>query len=299
MTRFEKQLIRPGALVGRGVIVTGCSTGIGLALANLLSDQGAVVFAGVRSPDDRGSLSSRIIPLALDVRDESAVRAAATRVRDELSGAPLAGVVNNAAISQLGPIVAQPLTQVRDVFETNALGTVSVTRAFADLLHEGGGRVINIGSRAARHPARLNASYAASKAAADSFTIALRMELRHLGVPVISVIPGPTVSSLASKARAQLLALGDSDAFQASEIHARWRSEFLDRQDQVRREDPARACAVIFNALCVPAPRERYIVGFKEAVRYHAAWLPLASGVRRMALRAARTQGLGRAPSAT
>ena len=126
------------------VLITGASTGIGYATAKLLSESGLTVFAGVRTTEDAHHLSelSNVTPLLLDVRNaDDSARAAQTIAA---SGAPLAGVVNNAGIAIAGPLEYLPVDELRRQFEVNVFGALAVTQAVLPLLRRSKGRIVFI-----------------------------------------------------------------------------------------------------------------------------------------------------------
>src|SRR4051794_2031215 len=103
------------------VVVTGASTGIGWAVAKVLTQRGFHVFGSVRKAADAERLvaafGDKVTPLLFDVTDEAAVRAAARTVEATLDGRPLAGLVNNAGIAVAGPLLHLPLDDWRKQLE--------------------------------------------------------------------------------------------------------------------------------------------------------------------------------------
>jgi len=225
------------------------------------------VFATVRAAEHLDQLPAGAIGQIVDVRDEQSVHALAEEVTRALGDRRFAGVVNNAAVSQMSPLVEQPLDEVRDVFETNVFGTLAVTSALAPLLRRDKGTVVTIGSRASRFPALLNGAYAASKAAVDSLTTALRLELKPFDVHVVSVVPGRTESALKVKARQQLVAA--EHTWGQHEIYGRWRTNLLARQQAATAVSADQAAEVIVEALAATNPRNRYIIGAGERARFY------------------------------
>jgi len=122
----------------RIVVVTGVSTGIGLAIAQVLTARGVHVFGSVRRPEDgervRLELGDRFTPLVFDVTDEAAIAAAVPAVAESLRGQRLWGLVNNAGIAVGGPLILQPLDVVRRHLEVNLIGALAAAQAFAPLL---------------------------------------------------------------------------------------------------------------------------------------------------------------------
>jgi len=127
-------------------VVTGVSSGIGLAIAEALVDDGHRVFGSVRRQSDGERLKAELVslftPLQADVTDDGTLAAAASFVAESLAGAPLSGLVNNAGIAFSGPMIEQSLAAVQEQFDVNLMGPLRATRAFAPLLTASYGRVL-------------------------------------------------------------------------------------------------------------------------------------------------------------
>lgn len=194
----------------RTVVVTGASTGIGYAIARVLIDHGVRVFGSVRRTEDgrrvRGELGDQFTPLVFDVTDAPAIHASLPAVADALGGAKLFGLVNNAGIAIGGPLIYQPLVEVRRHLEVNVVGALAVTQAFAPLLGTDRartgkpGRIINISSVSGRISAPFLGAYAASKRALEGMSHSLRRELMLFGIDVVIVNPGSVVTPIWDKA---------------------------------------------------------------------------------------------------
>ena len=194
----------------RSVVVTGTSTGIGWGTAKVLIAHGFRVFGSVRKASDAERLSAEFgelfVPLLFDVTDEAAVDAAAARVRGELAGEKLAGLVNNAGVAVAGPLLELPIEEFRRQIDINLTGVVITTRAFAPLvgtdrgLKGEPGRIINISSVGGKNAAPFLAPYAASKFALEGLSESLRRELLPFGIDVIVIAPGAVATPIWSKA---------------------------------------------------------------------------------------------------
>jgi NAD(P)-dependent dehydrogenase (short-subunit alcohol dehydrogenase family) len=168
------------------VFVTGANRGFGLALAREALARGASkVYAGMRSTE--GFNVPGLVPVTLDVNDPASIAAAAARCGD------VTLLVNNAGIGRIldGPLDGRMEAQSREIFETNYYGVIRVSQAFAPILGKnGGGAIINVLSIVSWIPSQVLAAYAASKAAAWSFTNTLRLELQKQGTQVLGVHVG-------------------------------------------------------------------------------------------------------------
>ena len=182
------------------VLVTGCSSGYGLATARHFHDRGWSVVATMRTPDpELLPRSDRMRVVALDVADADGVAATIAAV------GPIDVLVNNAGIGLLGAFEATPMATVREVFETNTFGVMATIRAVLPQFRtRGSGVVVNVTSSATLAPMPLVAVYTASKAAIEAFTASLAFELEAFGVRVKLVEPGygPSTSFAANGAYA-------------------------------------------------------------------------------------------------
>ncbi len=193
------------------VVVTGVSTGIGRATAEVLVAKGWRVFGTVRKAADAEALRAdgRITPLIMDVSDPASVDAAAEELRGLLKGRTLGALVNNAGMAVSGPLLLQEVETFRRQIEVNVVGVFTVTRAFAPLLGADAalqgpkGRIVNISSIGGLIAAPFLGAYAASKHAIEGFSDSLRRELQLLGIPVIVVAPGSVATPIWDKAEEQ------------------------------------------------------------------------------------------------
>jgi NAD(P)-dependent dehydrogenase (short-subunit alcohol dehydrogenase family) len=178
------------SLEGAVALVTGANRGIGTAFVSGLLAAGARrVYAAARDPQTLAALAhsdARVIPIALDITDDTSVQAAAARLRD------VDLVVNNAGVLLGARLIADTdLAAARQEMEVNYFGLLRMCRAFAPILAaNGGGALINVLSILARMASPAGGGYSASKAAALSLTQAVRAELLPQGTRVIGVLPG-------------------------------------------------------------------------------------------------------------
>jgi len=169
------------------VLVTGCSSGYGLATARHFHAQGWRVVATMRTPraDLLPADGERLRVLPLDVTRPESIAAAL-----EASG-PLDVLVNNAGIGLFGAFEATPMATVREIFETNTFGAMAMTQAVIPQLRaRRAGTIVNVTSSAVLAPMPLVAAYTASKTAVEGFTASLAHELGTFGVAVKLVEPG-------------------------------------------------------------------------------------------------------------
>jgi len=252
------------------VLVTGASSGMGRACALRLSEGGFSVFAAVRKERDAQEFgesgSSRLTPVLLDVTKKETISEAFGTIRDAVGGSGLAGLVNNAGVAVTGPIELVPLEDLRRQFDINVFGQVAVTQAFLPLLRAARGRIINVGSVGARFALPFAGALNASKAAFESISDSLRMELRPWGIHVVLVSPG----SIRTSAEVKLVA--DSEvALNAfpPEGKARYGSSYRAFVQALLKLEshgvgPEVMAETVYRALTARAPKRRYPVGPKS-----------------------------------
>ena len=173
-------------LTGSVALVTGANRGLGARLvAELLRAGAAKVYATSRVPAVAAGADTRVQPLTLDVTDPASVAAAAAAAPD------VTVLINNAGVLAFGSALTGDLASFERDLRTNYLGTLRVTRAFQPALERNApAAIVNILTLIALAPVGPMAGYCASKAAAHSFTQALRAELRDRGVTVLGAYPG-------------------------------------------------------------------------------------------------------------
>ena len=127
-------------------LITGSSSGIGKATAEVLAESGFGVYAGIRSMQHAEQFSSKnnIIPIVLDVTDPNVVLAAFKEIQKRGTG--LFGLVNNAGIAKAGALMDISDEDMKEQFEVNLFGVHRVTRLFIPLLHESQGRIVMMSS---------------------------------------------------------------------------------------------------------------------------------------------------------
>ncbi|AKJ29108.1 SDR family oxidoreductase [Caldimonas brevitalea] len=168
------------------VLITGCSSGFGLATAQYFLDRDWQVIATMRQPRaDVLPGSERLRLLALDVTDAQTIRRAV-----EAAG-PIDVLVNNAGIGVLGALESTSMATAREVFETNTLGTIAMTQAvLPQFRRRKAGVIVNVTSAVTMQPLPLLSVYTASKTAVEAFTESLALELQPFNVRVRLVLPG-------------------------------------------------------------------------------------------------------------
>ena len=262
----------------KSVVITGTSTGIGFATARALIGRGYRVFGSVRTREDanrvQGMLGESFTPLIFDVTDAAGLAAAAEIVTSQVGSHGLSALVNNAGIAPTGPLMHQPLVEIRQVFEINVLAVIAVSRAFLPLL--GGrrdaprprGRIINISSLNGGVAVPFAVAYSASKHAVEAITDGLRRELWIYGIDVIAIEPGTIRTEIWDKFRA----FGVGKRYAATDYARALAKMPAVVEEELKNGDPVeRVSEAICRAIESPRPRARYPL---TAMWYVGRWVP-------------------------
>lgn len=250
------------------VVVTGSSSGIGMACALTLDRMGFAVFAGVRKKEDGEEVASRssgrLRPIVLDVEDAGSIESAAESVRSALPpGAGVWGLVNNAGIGVAGPLEFLDLAELRRQFEVNCVGAVAAAQAFLPLIRQERGRIVNMGSITGRVPVPFIGPYCASKAAIAATTRALRLELAPSGVRCVLVEPGTFKTRIWEKHASRTEQLSGELPEAARLLYGpSVAATALAAERRAASSPPPQAVAdAVARALSSRRPKDRYVVG--------------------------------------
>jgi NAD(P)-dependent dehydrogenase (short-subunit alcohol dehydrogenase family) len=242
------------------VLITGCSSGIGTAIAERLVGRGHLVYASareVRSLDGLERAGCRV--LRLDVTDERSMSAAVEEVVAEHGY--VGALINNAGYGAYGSVEDVPLEEVRRQFETNVFGLARMTQLVLPSMRERrSGRIVNISSVGGRVTFPFGGFYHASKHAVEALSDALRFEVAPFGVDVVVVEPGLITTRFAATAAGTLAAStpadspyrGAADAMDAGMTRSYANPRMTSPPDTVAR--------VVADALIAERPHTRYVV---------------------------------------
>lgn len=181
------------------ILITGCSSGIGKALALEAKQQGYRVFATARQEADLQMLQQLGLEcIRLEITRSDSVQQAMQQVLQQAGRLDI--LVNNAGFGAIGPVLDAGAEGLRAQFEVNVFAVMELTKAALPLLIQSKGLVVNIGSVSGILTTPFAGVYCASKAALHSLSDALRMELAPLGVRVLTVQPGAIDTGFANRA---------------------------------------------------------------------------------------------------
>lgn len=182
------------------VLITGCSTGIGRALAEEFARLGNIVYATARNPKSLSELqNSGIRPVKLDVNNAENIQQTVDLLTKEEGRLDI--LVNNAGYSAVGPLAELPLDALRQQFETNVFAPIALIQSLLPLLLKApGAMIVNMGSISGILTTPFAGVYCASKSALHAFSDVLRMELAPFNIHVVMVQPGAIRSNLGDTA---------------------------------------------------------------------------------------------------
>lgn len=209
-------------------LITGCSSGIGQALAEEFLRQGFRVYATARNPDSLSHFSSsQLVPLAMDVNNEEDIRRAIQTIEE--NDGHLNCLINNAGYAAMGPAAELSTASLHQQFATNVYAPLALTRAALPLLRacasaQQPAQVVNIGSVSGVLTTPFSGAYCATKSALHSLSDALRMELAPFHIQVITVQPGAIQSKFGDNSLHNLTSVLKADSLYAplkSQMEAR------------------------------------------------------------------------------
>ncbi|MEO1765874.1 SDR family NAD(P)-dependent oxidoreductase [Thiobacter aerophilum] len=261
----------------KSVLITGCSSGIGLALAHGLRARGWRVFATARKAEDVVRLTDAGFPaVRLDLADSASIANAVEEVLAQ-TGGRLDALCNNGAYGQPGAVEDLRREVLREQFETNLFGTVELTnRVIPVMRRQGHGRIVQVSSLLGYVALPYRGAYTASKYALEGITDTLRLELAESGIHVVLIEPGP----IESRFRANAFSAYQRNIDKTHSVH-RQRYETMERRltkpgPAVPFTLPAQAVlAAVRRALEARRPRTRYRVTLPATLFWYARrWLP-------------------------
>ena len=240
----------------RAVLVTGASSGIGRKITERLSAKGLFVYAGARSQKDLDELNTikNVQAVRLDVTVPADIAAAVDAVKK--GGRGLYGVVNNAGIAVVAPLVEVSDKDMQSIVDVNLLGPYRITKAFAPMLLESKGRVVNISSLNGIVASPMIGPYSMTKHAIEAYGDGLSAELARFGVKVALVEPGNYGTDIGKS----VLARTDTNAYKGSRFEAQMRSAINSMRAFESYPPPDDVADAVYDAITNDNPKLRYLV---------------------------------------
>ncbi len=245
------------------ILITGCSSGIGLDAARGLRDQGWHVFAACRQQKDcdrmrtEGFDSPRI-----DYTDPASIETGLAQVL-EATGGRLDALFNNGGHQLSGAVEDLPRDGLREIFESNFFGWHDLTRQVIPVMRaQGHGRIVQCSSSLGLVSIPWRGAYAATKHALEGLSDTLRIELRGSGIKVVLIEPGPITTPLRKKGIVYFERYID---WQNSAKRAEYEAQLIPRIYRETGKDkfelaPEAVTAKLIRALEARRPRARYYV---------------------------------------
>ena len=243
----------------KAVLVTGASSGIGRTITELLASRGYFVYAGARSEEDLRDLNEieNVQSVRLDVTKQDEIDAAVNQVVQ--AGRGLYGLVNNAGVAVIAPMIEVEEEDLHFQFDVNVLGPYRITKAFAPLIMEAQGRITTIGSVSGIVAGLLSGPYAMSKHAMEAFADALAAEMERFGVKVSLVEPGRYRSSMSANVLRRMQERNQTGQGSLFEAEIRGMIEYASG-DETRFPEPIDVAEAVIHALFDEDPKRRYMV---------------------------------------
>lgn len=256
----------------RSVLITGCSSGIGLASARVLKARGWRVFATARKPEDIARLRDEdgLESLYLDYAEPDSIAVAAAQVLEATGGA-LDALFNNGAYGQPGAVEDLPPDALRAQLEANVIGWHDLTRRLVPSMRmQGKGRIVHCSSVLGLIAAPYRGAYCASKFAVEALADALRMELAGTGIHVSLIEPGPIATRFIEHALEAYRRNIDMENSPHRETYRARLAQMEEGGQKTFKLPPEAVAEKLVHALESRRPKTRYFVTFPT---YAAAFL--------------------------
>lgn len=249
-------------MAGGSVLITGCSSGIGLDAAHGLRARGWRVFAACRREEDCARLREDGFESPLiDYQDTATITAGLSQVLDA-TGGTLDAVFNNGAFAIPGAVEDLPTDALRSIFEANVFGWHELSRQVIPVMRaQGHGRIVQNSSILGFIPMPWRGAYVSTKFALEGLSDTLRIEMRGTGVHVILIEPGPITSNFRQNAIPHFERWIDWENSARRPQYEAVMHRLYQNRGRDRFELPASAVTKkLIHALEAPRPRPRYYV---------------------------------------
>ncbi|MDX2158066.1 MAG: SDR family NAD(P)-dependent oxidoreductase [Hyphomicrobiaceae bacterium] len=247
----------------RSILITGCSTGIGLAAAQALRARGWRVLATARRPDDLDRLQREhgFEALALELKDEASIARCAEEALRRTDG-KLYALYNNAAYGVIGAMEDIPASVLREQLEVNVVAAHELTRRIVPAMRrEGRGRIVMCSSLLGFVSGPYRGAYAASKYALEAMSDALRVELRPAGIHVSLLEPGPIETHFLATTLTSFTSQVEIERSPHRETYERRLAAMRAGKPSPLKLGPQAVVGRLVHALEARHPRARYRIG--------------------------------------
>ena len=248
--------------MNRTILITGCSSGIGLDGARTMKARGWRVIATARKVEDIARLEAEdgLEVLPLELADPQSIAACAARAL-EMTDGTLGAIFNNAAFGQPGAVEDLTPANLREQIEVNLIGTHDLTRRIIPAMRKNGaGRIVQCSSVLGFVAAPYRGAYCASKFALQGLSTAMRLELEGTGIKVSIIEPGPIRSRFVETAVARLEANIDIENSPHRDLYRARIAGMKAGGKTAFKLEPAAVSKRLIHALESPRPQRRYYV---------------------------------------
>ncbi len=246
----------------RTILITGCSSGIGLASARALKGRGWRVLATARKTEDLQRLEREdgVEPIFLELSEPASVEACVDTAIT-LTGGQIDALFNNAAFAQAGAAEDISGDLLRRQMEVNLIGTHEITRRVLALMRQrNAGRIVQCSSVLGLVSARFRGAYCASKFALEALTDAMRMELENTDISVSLIEPGPIRTNFMFNALANFKSTINIEGSPYREFYQARLVEMEKGGHQAFKLEPEAVVSKLIHAIESPRPKARYYV---------------------------------------
>lgn len=253
------------------VLVTGASSGIGLATAEYLLDRGHVVYGAARRVDRMAPLVDKGgHALELDVTDEASMQAAVQSILDAEGRIDV--LVNNAGYGSYGAVEDVPLDEARRQFDVNLFGLARMIQlVLPSMRARRAGTIVNVSSMGGKMYTPMGAWYHATKHALEGFSDALRLELAEHGIDVVIIEPGAIQTEWGDVAMDHLMETSGSGPY--ADLAAKTKALMDNAYADGKGSSPLVVAEAIAKAIEADRPKTRYAIGEGAKPAIFGRWL--------------------------
>ena len=271
--------------MGKSVLISGASTGVGRAAAVRFARDGHEVLAGVRNEDAADKLleetNGSLTPVFLDITNRESLQNFQDKYAENFAEQGLDCLINNAGVAKAGSVEHTPSEKWREQFDVNFFGHIELTRRLIPYIRKARGRIVFTGSIAGKLAFPMGGPYCASKFALEGLADSLRREMHVFGVSVSIVEPGGVKTPMLESAAGMIQEAIDAVSGDGANTYRETGEGLKKATDQFRKmaSSPEKVVDAFQHALFSRNPKARYVVGqdakFQSALKrtLPEAWL--------------------------